>query len=96
MFDKRQLGPHQFTFKKYVFNYGNGDDEGASIFMNYFRLNECTRLLFLFRRLITCRHRYSCIESIIRKFSRSVRNYLVLRMPVYYLLGALFFSSSTP
>lgn len=76
MLDKRHLGPQQYTYKKYVFNYE------SSLFMRYLHLTEHTRLLFLFRRLNTCHHRYSCLESIARGFFKVVRTYLVLRLPL--------------
>jgi hypothetical protein len=78
MIDKRHLGPQQYTYKKYVFNYE------SSLFMRYLHLTEHTRLLFLFRRLNTCQHRYSCLESITRGFFKVMRTYLVLRVPLKY------------
>ena len=76
--DKRNLGPNQFYYRKYVFNTD-------SLFINYFYLNQRTRFLFLFRRLNGCQHKYSCIESTIRKLYQVISFYGVLRLPLYYL-----------
>jgi hypothetical protein len=57
-----------------------------SIFMNYFYLSETTKLLFLFRRLNTCNHKFSCLESILRKLYGTVSAYATLRIPLHYLL----------
>lgn len=76
--DKRNLGPNQYNYRKYVFNMD-------SIFMNYFFMNEKTRLLFLFRRLNACQHKHSCIESILRKLYQVVSFYGVFRIPLYFL-----------
>lgn len=84
LLDRRKLGGHQYTFKRYVFNQ-------ESIFMNYLGLTERTRLLFLFRRFNTCRHRHSCAEHIIRKlYSNSMAYVLMVRVPLYYLLALYF------
>jgi hypothetical protein len=78
--DKRFLGPHQYTQKKYVFNID-------SIFMNYFYMSETTRLLFLFRRLNTCLHKFSCAENILRRFYKFVSVYTTLiRLPIHLIL----------
>jgi hypothetical protein len=82
--DKRQLGPHQFTFRKYVFNID-------SIFMqNYLFLNERTRFIFLFRRINTCRHKFSCIESILRRFYQAISLYTSIRVPLQFLIQKCF------
>lgn len=57
-----------------------------SVFMNYFFLNERTRLLFLFRRLNGCQHKHSCLESILRKLYEVVTFYSMIRLPIYLLL----------
>lgn len=74
--------PNQFTHRKYVFNIN-------SVFINYLFLNERTRLLFIFRRLNGCHHKYSCIESIIRKMYQVISVYGLIRLPLYYILNSL-------
>ena len=78
--DKRKLAAHQYTYRKYVFNMN-------SFFMNYLFLNQHTRFLFLFRRLNTCRHKHSCLESILRKVYEVVACYGVVRLPLYWLMS---------
>lgn len=78
--DKRFLMPHQYTFKKYVFNVD-------SIFMNYLYLNETTRMLFLFRRLNSCQHKFSCIESIMRRLYKFMSAYTTMvRLPLHLIM----------
>ncbi len=78
--DKRFLMPHQYTFKKYVFNVD-------SIFMNYLYLNETTRMLFLFRRLNSCQHKFSCIESIMRRLYKFMSVYTtMIRLPIHLIM----------
>lgn len=73
--DKRCLQRNQFTYRKYVFNKD-------SLFMNWLSLGQHTRMIFLFRRLNTCRHKFSCAESILKRFYKWITGYLVLRVPV--------------
>ncbi len=40
-----------------------------------------SRFLLLNRRLNTCRHRYSCFESIIRRMIKIMTGYMVWRLP---------------
>jgi hypothetical protein len=60
-----------------------------SIFINYFRLTQHTRFLFLFRRLNKCQHKYSCIERILRKSFDWLKYYMVLRVPLYGLMSKI-------
>jgi hypothetical protein len=78
------LERNQFTFRKYIFNRD-------SIFMEWLRLGEQTRMIFLFRRLNTCRHRHSCAESVLRRFYRWVAGYTMIRVPLYYIFKGLFY-----
>ena len=75
-FDKRKLALNQFAYKTYAFN-------SNSIFLKYLMLSPRTRLLFLFRRLNTCSHKYSCLESILRKVAGTLIGYVLIRYPVF-------------
>jgi hypothetical protein len=44
-------------------------------------------MLWLFRRLNTCRHNFGCVESIFRRLYRWVTGYLLIRLPIYALLA---------
>lgn len=75
--DKRFLAPNQYMHRKYVFNIDS--------VLLYFLNGEQTRMLFMFRRLNTCNHRYSCFESILRKFYQALSIYTVMRLPLHFL-----------
>ena len=66
-----------------------------SVFLRYMGLSEQTRALFMFRRLNTCRHKHSCLESILRKFYQSISTYLILRLPVSLFFAYLISKSNT-
>ena len=42
-------------------------------------------MLFLFRRLQNCKHKYSCLESVFRKFYEVAVLYGLLRVPLKWL-----------
>lgn len=86
--DKRCLERNQFTYRKYVFNKD-------SIFMNWLSIREHTRMMVLFRRLNTCRHRFSCAESILRRFYKWVSGYIMVRVPLYYMFASLFYAGAS-
>jgi len=53
--------------------------------MNYFFLSPRTRMLFLFRRIKNCKHKYSCLESVFRKFYEVAVFYGLIRIPLKWI-----------
>jgi len=63
--------------------------------MNYLYLNESTRMLFLFRRLNTCQHKFSCLENIMRRFYKFMSVYTTLiRLPIHLMMKSYKFEAS--
>ena len=56
--------------------------------MRWMYIGEHTKMLWMFRRLNNCPHKFSCFESILRKFYQSLSTYAILRVPLHYLLSS--------
>jgi len=70
-----------------------------SLFMKYFFMTEQTKLLFIFRKFSMCRHKFSCLENVIRSVYRTCGFYLIVRTLCYSLFSeqiAHFFEQSRP
>ena len=57
-----------------------------SVFRNYLWMNEQQRYLIFFRKFTFCRHKYSCLEHVLRTVYKTVGFYLILRFGAKMLL----------
>ena len=55
--------------------------------MRWIYIGEQTKMLWMFRRLNNCPHKFSCTENILRRFYQTLSTYAVLRIPLHYLLS---------
>jgi hypothetical protein len=58
--------------------------------MRWMYIGEHTKMLWMFRRLNNCPHKFSCVESILRKFYKAISVYSIIRIPLHFLLSKFF------